>query len=62
VLGDQPLNRLPRWEPEPLRWLGYNAIIQSFAFEDRVLANPHSPPWRRQLAAGLAGTMEKFMR
>lgn len=61
VLGDQPLSRLPRWEPEPLRWLGYNAIIQSFVFEDRVLANPNSPPWRRQLASGLAASMEKFM-
>jgi glycine/D-amino acid oxidase-like deaminating enzyme len=62
VLDDQPLNRLPRWEPEPLRWLGYNAIIQSFAHEDRVLANPHSPAWRRQLASGLAGAMASFMR
>ena len=62
VLGDQPLNRLPRWEPEPLRWLGYNAIIQSFAHEDRVLANPHSPAWRRKLASGLAGAMASFMR
>jgi glycine/D-amino acid oxidase-like deaminating enzyme len=62
VLGDQPLSRLPRWEPEPLRWLGYNAIIQSFALEDRVLANPHSAPWRRKLVSGLAGTLEKFMR
>ena len=62
VLGDQPINRLPRWEPEPLRWLGYNAIIQSFVHEDRVLANPDSAPWRRQLASSLAGTMEKFMR
>jgi hypothetical protein len=61
VLGDQPLSRLPRWEPEPLRWLGYNAIIQSFVFEDRVLANPNSPPWRRQLASSLAASMEKFM-
>lgn len=62
VLDDQPLNRLPRWEPEPLRWLGYNAIIQSFAHEDRVLANPQSPAWRRKLASGLAGAMASFMR
>ena len=61
VLNDQPLNRLPRWEPEPRRWLGYNAIIQSFALEDRVLASPHSPAWRRKLASGLAGTLEKLM-
>lgn len=61
VLGDQPLNRLPRWEPEPLRWLGYNAIIQSFALEDRVLANPHSAPWRRKLASSLADSLERLM-
>lgn len=62
VLGEQPIGRLPSWEPEPLRWLGYNAIIQSFVHEDRVLADPNSAPWRRQLASGLAATMEKFMR
>ncbi len=62
VLGEQPISRLPSWEPEPLRWLGYNAIIQSFVHEDRVLADPNSAPWRRQLASGLAATMEKFMR
>jgi len=62
VLGDQPITNLPRWEPEPLRWLGYNAIIQSFAHEDRVLANPDSAPWRRKLASSLAGFLEGFMR
>ncbi|WAC45789.1 FAD-binding oxidoreductase [Pseudomonas sp. SL4(2022)] len=62
VLGDQPLNRLPRWEPEPLRWLGYNAIIQSFALEDRVLANPNSAPWRRKMARTVAARLEKLMR
>jgi glycine/D-amino acid oxidase-like deaminating enzyme len=61
VLGDQPLKRLPRWEPEPLRWLGYNAIIQSFVHEDRVLANPGSAPWRRKLAISLASRLEKLM-
>ena len=59
---DQSPSALKRWEPEPLRWLGYNAIIQSFVHEDRVLANPDSAPWRRKLAISLAGTMEKFMR
>jgi glycine/D-amino acid oxidase-like deaminating enzyme len=62
VLDGQPISQLPRWEPEPLRWLGYNAIIHSFAHEDRVLANPHSPPWRRRMATGLAGFLQSFMR
>lgn len=62
VLGDRPLASLPRWEPEPLRWLGYNAIIQSFVHEDRVLNNPHAPRWRRHMAESLAGCMERLMK
>ncbi len=62
VSADGRLGALARWEPEPLRWLGYNAIIRSFVHEDRVLANPHSPAWRRRLAQRLAGFMERFMR
>lgn len=62
VLGDRPLASLPRWEPEPLRWLGYNAIIQSFVHEDQVLANLHAPRWRRRMAEGLAGCMERLMK
>lgn len=61
VHRDRSLASLPRWEPEPCRWLGYNAIIRSFVHEDRVLANPQSPPWRRKMAQRLAGFMESFM-
>ncbi|MBB2497223.1 NAD(P)/FAD-dependent oxidoreductase [Aquipseudomonas ullengensis] len=61
VMSDSPLGRLPTWEPEPCRWLGYNAIIRSFVHEDRVLADPHSAPWRRRLAQSVAGFMEGFM-
>ena len=62
VLGDQPLETLPRWEPEPLRWLGYNVVAQSFSHEDHVLANPHSAPWRRTMASVLADAMQRLMR
>jgi len=62
VLGERPLSTLKAWEPEPCRWLGYNAIVRSFVHEDRVLANPHSAPWRRALAARLADFMEGLMR
>ncbi|MNO67417.1 Gamma-glutamylputrescine oxidoreductase [compost metagenome] len=62
VIRDRPLqDSLRRWEPEPCRWLGYNAIIRSFVFEDEVLANPRSPLWRRRLAEKLAATMEGLM-
>ncbi|MBC9250330.1 FAD-dependent oxidoreductase [Pseudomonas alcaligenes] len=62
VMSDSPLSRLSGWEPEPCRWLGYNAIIRSFVHEDRVLADPRSAPWRRRLAQQVAGFMESFMR
>ena len=62
VLPQAAIDQLPRWEPEPLRWLGYNAIISSFVHEDQVLAKPHSAPWRRHLAMGVASFMEGFMR
>lgn len=62
VLGERPLSALKAWEPEPCRWLGYNAIVRSFSHEDRILANPHSPAWRRALASKLADFMEGLMR
>jgi glycine/D-amino acid oxidase-like deaminating enzyme len=63
VIKDKTISHaLRRWEPEPLRWLGYNAIIASFVHEDQVLANPHSAPWRRRLAEALAARMEGLMR
>ncbi|TFY87426.1 FAD-dependent oxidoreductase [Pseudomonas kairouanensis] len=61
VIRERGLDALKAWEPEPCRWLGYNAIIRSFVHEDQVLANPHSAPWRRKLATGMAGFMEGFM-
>ncbi|MDX5372086.1 MAG: FAD-binding oxidoreductase [Pseudomonadaceae bacterium] len=62
VHADSALERLPGWEPEPCRWLGYNAIIRSFVQEDRVLADLHSAPWRRRLVRRVAGFMEGLMR
>ena len=61
VHDNRPLSSLASWPPEPCRWLGYNAIIQSFVLEDRTLASPASPPWRRRMASGLADFMQRFM-
>ncbi|WP_025854671.1 FAD-binding oxidoreductase [Pseudomonas sp. CHM02] len=61
VIRERGLEALKPWEPEPCRWLGYNAIIRSFVHEDQVLANPNTAPWRRKLATGVAGFMEGFM-
>jgi len=61
VIPQGGLDALRAWEPEPCRWLGYNAIIRSFVHEDQTLANPATAPWRRKLASGVAGFMEGFM-
>lgn len=61
VIPQGGLDALRAWEPEPCRWLGYNAIIRSFVHEDQTLANPATSPWRRKLASGVAGFMEGFM-
>ncbi len=62
VIHDKTMRQALRsWEPEPLRWLGYNAIIASFVHEDKVLANPHSASWRRSLAMALAARMQGLM-
>ncbi|WP_207265423.1 FAD-binding oxidoreductase [Pseudomonas sp. GW101-3H06] len=62
VIAQGGLDSLKAWEPEPCRWLGYNAIIRSFVHEDQTLANPATAPWRRRLASGVAGFMEGFMQ
>ncbi|TFF14505.1 FAD-dependent oxidoreductase [Pseudomonas sp. BCA14] len=61
VIRERGLDALKPWEPEPCRWLGYNAIIRSFVHEDQVLANPKTAPWRRKCATAVAGFMEGFM-
>ncbi len=61
VLGRQRLADLRRWESEPWRWLGYRALVASFGLEDRILADPKSPLWRRRLVARLAGALEGLM-
>ncbi|MGJ7514991.1 NAD(P)/FAD-dependent oxidoreductase [Pseudomonas baetica] len=62
VIPQGGLEALKAWEPEPCRWLGYNAIIRSFVHEDQTLANPATAPWRRKFASGVAGFMEGFMQ
>lgn len=62
VVPQGRLDTLRSWEPEPCRWLGYNAIIRSFVHEDQTLANPATAPWRRKLASKVAGFMEGFMQ
>jgi glycine/D-amino acid oxidase-like deaminating enzyme len=49
-------HRSPRWEPEPLRWLGVNLALRLPAGADRVEARTGRPSrWRERLLARLTG-------
>ncbi len=50
-----------RWEMEPLRWLGYRAILNTFVYEESVLSNNKSSTWKRRAIDGLAGAAKKVL-
>ncbi len=50
-----------RWEPEPLRWLGYSAILNTLSYEETVLSNNNSPQWKRRTVSGLAGLVKSVL-
>ena len=67
-LTDQPWvikgsvsGNLRRWEPEPLRWLGYRLILAALSREEVVLSDPGTSPWRRRLATVLSDKLESLM-
>ena len=63
ILGrDTELTSLPwvgpfarAWEPEPLRWLGVNAVYSLYAAADRREARTHRPALAGRAADLLAG-------
>lgn len=50
VFAGDPARVLPRWEPEPLRWLGFKAAWSIFAWEEAVHATGRSWSWHKSLA------------
>ncbi len=48
-------HRSPRWEPEPLRWLGTNLALQMMASADRVELRSGRPARRAAVVARLTG-------
>jgi hypothetical protein len=49
-------HRSPRWEPEPLRWLGANAGLQAMSWADRVEARTGRPSLAAQFAGRFLGS------
>jgi glycine/D-amino acid oxidase-like deaminating enzyme len=48
-------HRSPRWEPEPVRWLGVNLSRKIVESMDRAEARGHDPQWRARAAKRLLG-------
>jgi glycine/D-amino acid oxidase-like deaminating enzyme len=48
-------HRWPRWEPEPLRWLGINAGLRGMQFADRSERRRGRPSWLATRLSGMLG-------
>lgn len=51
----------PSWEPEPLRWLAYQAINRAYLKEDQLCVNPKTPTWKKQLAISWSKALSKLL-
>ena len=51
---------LRRWEPEPLRWLGFKAIAMTLGFEES-LYKKQAPGWQRKMVGGVSATLGKLL-
>lgn len=61
VLRGNPRRVLRRWEPEPLRWLGFKLAWSIYSWEEKVCARGDAPAWRRKLAQRAAGKVKGFL-
>jgi glycine/D-amino acid oxidase-like deaminating enzyme len=48
-------HRWPRWEPEPLRWLGINAGLRGVELADRTEERRGRPSWLASAMSGMLG-------
>ena len=51
---------LRRWEPEPLRWLGYKTIDMALSLEERIY-RAHSPDWLRRVGGVGSALLRRLM-
>lgn len=52
---------LPRWEPEPLRWLGFKAAWSIYSWEESVHAGGRSWGWHKRLSRGAAELADRVL-
>ncbi|WP_423895380.1 NAD(P)/FAD-dependent oxidoreductase [Candidatus Pelagadaptatus aseana] len=52
--------KLRRWEPEPLRWIGYNSIVKTLEIEENLCAKQQRPHWFRRIVTRFAGFLSRI--
>ncbi len=52
---------LRRWEPEPLRWLGFKAAWTIYAWEEALLKGGRAGRWHKQLAGMAANSLARVI-
>ncbi len=50
------------WEPEPFRWIGYQAVMGSYVLENAVLSRPESPALLRWAVVNLCNLCELILQ
>lgn len=61
VEGEAGLSSLRRWEPEPLRYLGYHVIRSAFVLDDALADRQDIPARLRRLVGAGADALEGLM-
>ena len=61
VLRGDPTRVLPRWEPEPLRWLGFKAAWSIYSWEEAVHGEGRSWGWHKRLARRAAELVDRVL-
>ncbi|KMN82174.1 FAD-dependent oxidoreductase [Chromobacterium sp. LK11] len=61
VVPEGRLERVRRWAPEPVPWLGYHLLRGGYALEERLCAGNAAPAWARRGAGRLAAALESLL-
>ena len=61
VMSEGRLERVRRWAPEPVPWLGYHLVRSAYALEERLCAGGSAPAWARRSAGKLAAALESLL-
>jgi glycine/D-amino acid oxidase-like deaminating enzyme len=54
-------SQLRPWEPEPLRWIGYNAVSATYRLEDVLCGSATAPAWSKSVVRSLGNGVDRLL-